>query len=61
MVYTIFMNLMTVRRIAFSALGLLLCAAAGESYLHSTFGPQAAFNGILGVLLLILGATSKVA
>ena len=59
MVYTVCMNVMMFRRIAFSALGLLLCGAAGQSYYHSTFGPQAAFNGVLGVFLLILGATSK--
>jgi hypothetical protein len=53
------MNVVTVRRIAFSALGLLLCGMAAQSYLHSAFGAEATFNGVLGVILLILGVTSK--
>ena len=57
--YTIFMNVVTFRRIAFSALGLLLCAMAAQSYLHSAFGSEAAFNGTLGVILLVLGITAK--
>jgi hypothetical protein len=57
--YTILMDLVTVRRIAFLALGLLLCGMAVQSYLHSAFGSEATFNGVLGVILLILAATSK--
>ena len=53
------MNALTLRRIAFSAIGILFCGQAVQSYLRAASGSETAVPGALGVVFLILAFTTK--